>query len=64
MPGKPGVPINLTREQRIERGRNAAKARTTPEHYIRQLGKVELTREQADELVRLVAPYLIGAVQR
>ena len=56
-----GIPKTLNPEQRSERARNAAKARTTPEHHIRELGKVTLTAEQRAELARLaLAPYLNG----
>ena len=54
----------LNAEQLSERGTLAAKARTTPDYFIAQLSKVELTQEQADELVKLVAPFLLAATQR
>ena len=59
-----GAATSLNPEQLSERARNASKARTSPDYFIAQLSKVELTQEQADQLVKLVAPFLLAAAQR
>ncbi|HEX3453864.1 MAG TPA: hypothetical protein VHS03_04495 [Gaiellaceae bacterium] len=51
---------SLNQQQRNERARLAALSRTTPEYHIKSLAKVTLTPEQADQLVRLVAPYIVA----
>lgn len=55
MPSWPsGVPKNLTPQQRRERARNAALARTTVDHHINALiGKV-LTAEQRARVADLL----------
>lgn len=54
MPWPVGIPRTLDAEQRTERARKAALARTTPDHHIAALARATLTEEQRAKLVELV----------
>jgi hypothetical protein len=51
----------MTAQQRVERGRNAALARTTIDHHIRMLTGKTLTAEQRLLLSDLLSPTDAGA---
>jgi hypothetical protein len=53
-PWPTGVSKTLGPEQRSERARNAALARTTPEHHIHALARQTLTAEQRAQLAELI----------
>lgn len=49
-----GVPKNMTPQQRVERARKAARARTTADHHINALTNASLTPEQRQQLAKLL----------
>lgn len=51
-----GVPKNMTPDERTERARKAALARTTPDHHIAALTGKPLTAEQRARLADLLHP--------
>jgi len=57
MPWPVGIPRTLNAEQRTDRARKAALARTTPEHHIAALSRLTLTIEQRTQLAALLLRY-------
>ncbi len=59
MPGRRGISLTLTDEQRSQRARKAALARTTPDAHIKALvdSAPPLTNEQKTLLARLLVSH-------
>jgi hypothetical protein len=54
MPWPTGIPRTLNAEQRAERARRAALARTSPDYFIAKLAAMRLTKEQRGRLAELI----------
>ena len=64
MPGRPRPelrkPYNVDPKVAHERAILAARARNSPDSYIKSLAAAELTREQKRRLAVLLMPFLLG----
>lgn len=54
MPWPPGIPKNMTAEQRVERARHAAAVRASADGLIAALAKKTLTAEQRARLAEVL----------
>lgn len=62
MPWPVGIPKNMTAEQRVERGRNAAQFRASADGLIASLSKKTLTPEQRQRLADLLATTIDASI--
>lgn len=60
-PATPKRPYHIDPATASERGRKAARARNSPDSYLRSLARADLTAEQKRQVIVLAASFLADA---